>query len=195
MVFDPEPPQCDTQTAHLCQTTTSFGITVSGTLTKTTTTAVGSVCATVLGCGLEDDDSTKTTSKVAECTPPPARRALPPLANRAANPDPIVTYFPDPANPAKPSPNDPKDWADDMKCASNGADHILYPKKYKNGDVSAIRRRLALSGLVFYEIRSEILDFTAYFHIENLPKPFQEKLAKMSGVRNSHRVLSYTNRC
>lgn len=53
----------------MCITSTSYGVSVSNTETKTTTTAVLSTCATILGCNLEDVETTVTTTSATTTTP------------------------------------------------------------------------------------------------------------------------------
>ncbi|KAK4210470.1 hypothetical protein QBC37DRAFT_390473 [Rhypophila decipiens] len=54
--------ECETKSAELCLTRTSFGMTVSDGATMTTTTAVLSTCATVFGCNVQDVSVTATST-------------------------------------------------------------------------------------------------------------------------------------
>jgi hypothetical protein len=68
--FPPEPEGgCETETAEMCITSTSYGVSVSNSETKTTTTAVLSTCGTILGCNLEDTETTVTTTSATTASP------------------------------------------------------------------------------------------------------------------------------
>lgn len=56
------PSSCETQTATLLATTTSFGVSVSAGATVTTTTRVLSTSADLVGCNVRDGDSTATAT-------------------------------------------------------------------------------------------------------------------------------------
>ncbi len=71
-----QPTSCTTETAELCSTSTSFGVTVTDGSTRTTTTSVTSRCATITGCVVEDDDDDQTTTGVDACTLPAAKRTI-----------------------------------------------------------------------------------------------------------------------
>ncbi|KAM7214287.1 Peptidase S8/S53 domain containing protein [Rhypophila decipiens] len=65
--FPPKPTngpegECETKSAELCLTRTSFGMTISDGATMTTTTAVLSTCATVFGCNVQDASVTATST-------------------------------------------------------------------------------------------------------------------------------------
>ncbi|KAI1373680.1 pectate lyase superfamily protein-domain-containing protein [Hypoxylon crocopeplum] len=70
-----QPESCTTETAEICSTLTSYGITVSdGTTVTTATATVSSTCTSIFGCNVEDDDGGETTSEVDSCTLDLARR-------------------------------------------------------------------------------------------------------------------------
>ncbi|KAF5665250.1 factor for adipocyte [Fusarium circinatum] len=54
---------CKTETAEMCITTTSYGISVDGTITSTTAQRTISTCGTIYGCDVEGEDSSRTISK------------------------------------------------------------------------------------------------------------------------------------
>ncbi|KAL2198358.1 pectate lyase superfamily protein-domain-containing protein, partial [Corynascus similis CBS 632.67] len=60
-----QPEQCTTQTADICATTTTLSITTSGSQTITST-HTESTCTTIIGCEVEDDDTTAT--ETTSCT-------------------------------------------------------------------------------------------------------------------------------
>ncbi|KAH7131494.1 hypothetical protein B0J13DRAFT_562694 [Dactylonectria estremocensis] len=60
--FDPEPSECETESAELCVLSTSYAVSVSGTVTSTTSTDIASTCGTVYGCAVEDSTRTDTTT-------------------------------------------------------------------------------------------------------------------------------------
>ncbi|KAK3368019.1 hypothetical protein B0H63DRAFT_565848 [Podospora didyma] len=54
--------ECETESAEICATRTSYGVSVSSTVTSTTLTSVMSTCATVYGCSVSDSGTTATTT-------------------------------------------------------------------------------------------------------------------------------------
>ncbi|KAF7551883.1 hypothetical protein G7Z17_g4720 [Cylindrodendrum hubeiense] len=65
--FSEEPTECETETAEMCVTSTSYGVSVGNGVTSTTATQVTSSCGTVYGCDVEDSatsvtDATTTTN-------------------------------------------------------------------------------------------------------------------------------------
>ncbi|KAF2159857.1 hypothetical protein M409DRAFT_60451 [Zasmidium cellare ATCC 36951] len=56
------PTSCETQTAELCATRTSYGVSNSGGVTVTTTSQVLSTCATIAGCNAQDASTIETTT-------------------------------------------------------------------------------------------------------------------------------------
>ncbi|KAF4336785.1 hypothetical protein FBEOM_9342 [Fusarium beomiforme] len=61
--FSSKPDDCKTQTAEMCVTTTSYGVSVDGTITSTTAESTVSKCGTIYGCDIEDEDTSKTISR------------------------------------------------------------------------------------------------------------------------------------
>ena len=181
VTFEPEPPDCKTETAQLCETGTSFGVTSTDGTLKTTKTAVTSVCATVFGCDLSDEDKTKTTTDIAHCTAPPAIKARH-VVSRVESNSPCATKFPGGVE-VPDEPDDDPDWKGDYDGCTKGKDSILYPVANTNAAVKKIRRRLVKSKIEFWEIRADSMDYTAFFFIESLPADFMTKLNAMSGVR------------
>jgi hypothetical protein len=57
-----KPSSCETKTATLWATTTSYGVSVSGKATVTTASQVVSTSAKVVGCNVQDEDSSATTT-------------------------------------------------------------------------------------------------------------------------------------
>jgi hypothetical protein len=63
-----EPKGCQTKTAELCYTTTSYDLSTSDRSTKTTATHTKSSCAPIIGCNVQDESTTTTTSSKCEAT-------------------------------------------------------------------------------------------------------------------------------
>lgn len=61
--YSDEPTSCETQTASMCATVTSYDVSVSQTLTVTTASHVYSTCQGIVGCDVEDEDTTATTTE------------------------------------------------------------------------------------------------------------------------------------
>ncbi|KAF5716920.1 hypothetical protein FMUND_6108 [Fusarium mundagurra] len=61
--FSSKPDDCKTETAEMCITTTSYGVSVDGTTTSTTAQSTISTCGTIYGCDVEGEDSSRTISK------------------------------------------------------------------------------------------------------------------------------------
>ncbi|ETS74683.1 hypothetical protein PFICI_13167 [Pestalotiopsis fici W106-1] len=62
-----KPTDCTSSTADVCITTTSFSATVTGQTTRTATSVV-STCTPIVGCNVEDDDSTTSVTTIDSCT-------------------------------------------------------------------------------------------------------------------------------
>lgn len=69
---DPEK-QCETKSASICSTTTSFGVSTTGTVTRTTATATSSTCQTVYGCDVKDSATATATTSVTGACPLPTK--------------------------------------------------------------------------------------------------------------------------
>lgn len=164
----PKPADCTPVEASLCMTTSSFGITITGGTTKTTATQVKSTCAPIMGCDVEDDD---TTTSADACT----------LRDRTVMGGaqmPQATGFSglSPAVQARASRWD---------CESLGEDGIIWPASPSESGQQVIRnvleeRRRALGAdYGYHEIRANDLDFTAFYFVEKLGPVaidyFQEK--------------------
>ncbi|SCO49166.1 uncharacterized protein FFNC_12466 [Fusarium fujikuroi] len=61
--FSSKPDDCKTETAAMCITTTSYGVSVDGTVTSTTAQNTISTCGTIYGCDVKGEDSSRTISK------------------------------------------------------------------------------------------------------------------------------------
>ncbi|SMY24124.1 unnamed protein product [Zymoseptoria tritici ST99CH_1A5] len=65
--YEPEPEECKTESAELCLTSTSFGVSSVGGTVTTTASDVLSTCATVYGCEVSDSStSTASTSTASD---------------------------------------------------------------------------------------------------------------------------------
>ncbi|KAH7236571.1 oviduct-specific glycoprotein, partial [Fusarium tricinctum] len=158
-----KPADCSPAKASFCLTTSSFATTVSAGQTKTMATSVVSRCATITGCNFKDAEATKS---VDACT----------LKRRNAE----VTDLPKVTGAAEPEPellaraNDP-DW----ECAETDgqayyllmkkpadASHRTQIKDFLTTRETALKKR-SMDGS-WFEIRSEALDFTAFYYVHNL---------------------------
>ena len=179
ITWEDKPTDCVEELATMCETTTSFGVTtIKGTPT-TTMTATPSVCQTILGCDLEDEDKTKTTTKGAACTKPPKARAerigkRAPVPSTASN-NPVASFYPKTPGGWPDVTGEPS-WDDDWDGCELGRPAICVPVDNGKRHSEPIRRRLMKSGVEFKEIRSEELDHTGYFYIDSLPQSFLDKL-------------------
>lgn len=149
-------------------TTSSFGITITGGTTKTTATQVKSTCTPIMGCDVEDDD---TTTSADACTirgrTVMGRVQMPQATGVAGLP---------PAIQARASRWD---------CGDFGEDGIIWPASPSESGQQVIRnvleeRREALGAEYgYHEIRANDLDFTAFYFVEKLGPVaidyFQEK--------------------
>ncbi|KAH7141655.1 hypothetical protein EDB81DRAFT_898885 [Dactylonectria macrodidyma] len=60
--FSEEPTECKTETAEMCVTSTSYGVSVDNGVTSTTASQVTSSCGTVYGCDVEDSATSVTAA-------------------------------------------------------------------------------------------------------------------------------------
>ncbi|KAH7121439.1 hypothetical protein EDB81DRAFT_813954 [Dactylonectria macrodidyma] len=67
--FSSEPTECETESAEMCITSTSYGVSIGDSVTSTTATQVISTCGTVFGCNVEDSDTTATVTSVTTGAP------------------------------------------------------------------------------------------------------------------------------
>ncbi|KAG9497340.1 hypothetical protein J7337_012135 [Fusarium musae] len=61
--FSSKPDDCKTESAEMCITTTSYEVSVDGTITSTTEKSAISTCGTIYGCDVDGEDSSRTISK------------------------------------------------------------------------------------------------------------------------------------
>ncbi|KAH7139640.1 hypothetical protein B0J13DRAFT_638583 [Dactylonectria estremocensis] len=85
--FPPKPSngpdgECETESAELCATRTSYGVSVSGEQTTTTNTQVLSTCGTVYGCNVRDVSVTETTTAAETATGTPISHVVYPKEGR-----------------------------------------------------------------------------------------------------------------
>ncbi|KAF4332245.1 oviduct-specific glyco [Fusarium beomiforme] len=77
--FSDEPTACETDSAELCVTSTSYGVSVDATATSTVTSDVSSTCGIVYGCKVQDHSQTVTATEVttaSEEAPAPSLHAM-----------------------------------------------------------------------------------------------------------------------
>ncbi|KAI0123328.1 oviduct-specific glycoprotein, partial [Xylariales sp. AK1849] len=162
--FPPKPADCEPQSASLCKTTTSFGTTAAGGATKTTTTAVQSTCATIVGCKAEDVEATTTIAGPA-CTRPPTRREVDADSSIDADEKSMLDGRWD----------DPNIWW--MCGETDSQDGIIWPQDQSEAGQTVIRNLLNQRdswlfnnnvAFGYKEVRATGLDFTAFYYVSNL---------------------------
>lgn len=161
-----KPTDCEPAEAQVCMTKSVFATTVSQGTTKTTSTSVTETCATVMGCNLQDIDT--TTSQDA-CT---IRRrniqATAPAAQPTRNTEGTERRNIEESGPRL-LPRADIDWS----CESPGDLGIIWPENPLNNDgqndirKALLRRRNAI-GADYLEIRANDLQFTAYYVVYNM---------------------------
>ncbi|RSL95923.1 hypothetical protein CDV31_013702 [Fusarium ambrosium] len=70
LTFSEEPTECETESAELCVTGTSYSVTVDATTTSTVASDVISTCGTVYGCKVEDVDQSATATVTSMASSP-----------------------------------------------------------------------------------------------------------------------------
>ncbi|KAI0404682.1 hypothetical protein F4802DRAFT_217042 [Xylaria palmicola] len=159
----PKPTDCTPAEASLCLTTTSFGTTVTGDETRTTSSQVKSRCETITGCNFRDVEATKT---VDTCTLQKRTLELTEWLEPTADPRGALPLVRRTTHQVRAEP----DWSN---CGeSPGPDGILWPYSRGAGTQQATRailerRKLAL-GHDFIEFRADDLDFTAFYYVYNM---------------------------
>lgn len=212
--YPEKPTSCETRSASLCSTTTTFGIESGG--RRTTATEVKSVCATVYGCQVSDENEA-TATDVGQCTL--ARREVargvvtmapvptPLETNKHAHTTGVQSSEPTIATPkllgrAKPDDH-PDSWQEDAAAVDasrtndcgrgNYVIHLKNPQKFDR-----VLRRLQdmaeEADLVFKQISSRKIKFTAFFYVEGLPETVRDKMAGMTQVANIHDPLDRIKR-
>ncbi|KAJ3545559.1 hypothetical protein NM208_g2454 [Fusarium decemcellulare] len=68
--FSEEPTECETESAELCVTSTSYSVSVDATMTNTVTSDVTSICGTVYGCKVQDVDHSATATVTSTASTP-----------------------------------------------------------------------------------------------------------------------------
>lgn len=162
---EPDKP-CETRTASICAETTSFVSSVSGGATRTSTTTI-STCATILGCNAEDQS---TSTQVSTCSTK-RRRDVPSTATAAQATAPVARS------------DSPPDSGSDCSRGPT-APAIIYPLDPKDHDIlQAVRNALIELDLnVNHEVRSDRLDFTAFFWVDDVDEEQLEVLDGTTGV-------------
>ncbi|KAL3440142.1 hypothetical protein BJX65DRAFT_315087 [Aspergillus insuetus] len=179
----PEP--CETESASLCSSSTSYGVDGHG---STTTTKTIETCHTIYGCHVSDwDESTTTTGPACEATAA-AKRAIPVT-------DAIPTAVPTDASFRKRDGVEMTSWQDPEEAWA-GDEHIINTswcdaKNYivycvDPEDCDRLARRLERiqsfqnSLTTVKKIGSQRMDFTAFFWVEFLPKELKNLIQEMS---------------
>lgn len=129
-------------------------------VTRTTVTQVKSTCATVTGCNLRDVEET-TTAEACKLT----RRDIDPTNPAEATGAPEIRTLYERAEP---------DWG----CESDGNDWVIIlndrsdPQQRNTIKADLEQRDHALASLGkprgYHEVRSEVLQYTAYFFVEHV---------------------------
>jgi len=156
----PDPVPCETKSAILGIESTSYATTISGGQTSVKTQTMSKEF-TILGCNVQDDEIKTTT---ASCNRPTAR-AEPGNQGRGYARDLLSERAPPDA------------------CDPTTFDVILYMGEPKNA--KALRDQLTADGKAnkpshggFTEIRSEKLDFTAFFYLKGASTDYANGLLK-----------------
>jgi hypothetical protein len=184
----PEP--CETESASLCSSSTSYGVDGRG---STTTTKTVETCHTIYGCHVSDwDESTTTTGPSCEATAA-ARRAIPVA-------DAIPTAVPSESGSRKRADDDddvqmtswqdPEEaWAGDehiINSECDGKNYIVYCADPEDCDRLARRleriQSFQYSFTTVKKIGSQRMEFTAFFWVEYLPIPLKNLIQQMSEV-------------
>ncbi|PHH91606.1 hypothetical protein CDD83_11010 [Cordyceps sp. RAO-2017] len=71
--FSSEPTKCETKTAEICVTSTSYGVSISASATSTIRTQVLSTCGQIYGCGVEDTATSTAITKTESSSTPTAK--------------------------------------------------------------------------------------------------------------------------
>jgi hypothetical protein len=149
-------------------TTTSFGTSVSGGVTRTTTTKVTSTCATITGCNFKDADATKT---VEGCEFTPA--AAPRLASSEDKRSKLQERATEP------------DWS----CDSDPMDFFIIPRTKVDsgapgerekilGFLDSRKKALGEKDGAYYEARIDWLHMTALYYVPNMGRKGRRFLKK-----------------
>lgn len=165
-------PACETVSASICSTTTSYGLSADGQVTKTTATSVMSTCETVLGCEVSDYDSATAT---AVCSNPPAKRhettprATPASATSTMSAEPTVA----------PRQND--------DCEDPTADILVYMslRQWSDAHVAPVVALLEERGVSYKRFRTDAVDggYTPFLHVNSCPESLRRALEDMNQVR------------
>lgn len=172
--YPPKPADCEPQSASLCKTTSSFGTTVDGGVTRTTTTAVQSTCATVVGCKVKDVDATTTVPNSPACTRPPSKRGPKPDGAVGAEDESVLAERWE--DESLWWMCDEKDWDDAVIWPTGNSDaeqvairNVLDQRDFwiqKNNEDGTNGKRDRVWG--YKEVRARGLDFTAFYYVRNL---------------------------
>jgi hypothetical protein len=182
----PEP--CETESAELCSTTTSYGLDNGG---STTTTATTETCLTIYGCHVTDWDSTTTTTGPT-CQPTNVQRDIPVTNTIPAFPTSLAdNRFVERADESSVREQDLEiNWQGDADIIAQSCDWefvIIYCSNPESCDTLARRlERLTTfppALLTVKRVASRRINFTAYFYVEWLPKELAQLIKQMSEVR------------
>ncbi|KAK7710225.1 Glucan endo-1,3-alpha-glucosidase agn1 [Diaporthe eres] len=169
----------NTVSASICSTTTSYGLSADGQVTKTTATSVMSTCETVLGCEVSDYDSATAT---AVCSNPQAKRqettprATPASATSTMSAGPTIA----------PRQND--------DCEDPTADILVYMslRQWSDAHVAPVVALLEERGVSYKRFRTDAVDggYTPFLHVNSCPESLRRALEDMSqGLKSSYEVI------
>lgn len=167
-----EEPSCETVSASICSTTTSYGLSASGDVTKTTTTSVMSTCETIHGCSVTDYE---TATATAACSTAVAKRQQTPQTIGAVPTN--VAHAEATISPRQGS-----------TCEDPKADSIVYmrDRQWSDAHVAPVLALLKERGVTYNQFSTNTIDggYTPFLHINDCPGSLREELKQMSQVRS-----------
>ncbi|KAH8891558.1 hypothetical protein GQ53DRAFT_823579 [Thozetella sp. PMI_491] len=159
----PEGDECVTKTASLCTKTTSFGVTVSSSTTKTTATSTGTSCARIQGCDVTAKTVTTKTASTASCTATPTDSGSRRMAARqdgGGGSCPVTFVY-------AVMPSNPTDSATNALIAAN----LL---TFVNGDPTKIKTSNSKSaGINYWQLRMTVDQATDFRNFQGVATVFQ----------------------
>jgi hypothetical protein len=191
----PEP--CETESASLCSSSTSYGVDGRG---STTTTKTVETCHTIYGCHVSDwDESTTTTGPACEATAAAAAKRAIPATDAIPTAVPTDPSFRKRDDVEMTSWQDPEEaWAGDEQIINtswcDAKNYIVYCADPE--DCDRLARRLERiqsfqnSLTTVKKIGSQRMDFTAFFWVEFLPIELKNLIQQMSEVSLDSRMSS-----
>ncbi|KAK2762269.1 hypothetical protein FQN54_001279 [Arachnomyces sp. PD_36] len=196
----PKPDPCETKSASICGTTTSYGSSEGPSTTITTSTTSWSTCLTIWGCQVTDTDGDTTTGDgctlgrkrmTATTLPGPEFVTVVTTTEAGSSPTEVAEAgsgasdsLQDEPEPTAGAPRNEARQSDDDDCNVE-LEVIIYPKDMK--DAGAIRD--FLDGLEdegdivgYTEVRTKEEDITPFFYVEEFARAFKGPLLNTGKV-------------